>query len=294
MKKQLLDIYWIIRTWPMRWHFPKYKIASIEETIDDIIQNKKSISRLGDADFLLLTGARDVSYQELSPEISGKLKEVVDTRDERIIIGLPNTINSTKGCNRNARIHWKLFINTHGKELSKYLDPAYRYGNSNITRFYIDGKNKKKASRLFDKFKTIWEGKHIVIIEGEYSRLGVGNDLLENTQSIKRILAPHKNAFRIYERLKKTLLEFPKDTLFIFALGPTATILCCELALEGYWAIDVGNIDIEYMWMQMGATEKVPVHGRFSVETGNKWSEDLVLDPVIYRDYFDSIIKKIE
>lgn len=294
MKKYLLDIYWIYRTWPMRWNFPKYKISLIEETIDDIIQNRKSISRLGDADFLLLIGARDVSYQKLSPEISAKLKEVVERRDDRIIIGLPDTLNSTRGCNRNAKIHWKLFLNTHGKKLAKYLDVNYEYGNSNITRFYIDAKDKTIVKSYFDKFKSIWQGKDIVIIEGKYSRLGVGNDLMNGAKSIKRILAPHKDAFQVYDQLKEILLEFPKKTIFIFALGPTATILCSELAVEGYWSIDVGNIDIEYMWMQMGATEKVPVKGRFSVETGNKLTTDLILDPIIYKDYFDSIIKEIE
>lgn len=294
MKKYLLDIYWIYRTWPMRWNFPKYKISLIEETIDDIIQNRKSISRLGDADFLLLIGARDVSYQKLSPEISAKLKEVVERRDDRIIIGLPDTLNSTRGCNRNAKIHWKLFLNTHGKKLAKYLDTTYQYGNSNITRFYIDAKDKTIVKSYFDKFKSIWQGKDIVIIEGKYSRLGVGNDLMNGAKSIKRILAPHKDAFQVYDQLKEILLEFPKKTIFIFALGPTATILCSELAVEGYWSIDVGNIDIEYMWMQMGATEKVPVKGRFSVETGNKLTTDLILDPIIYKDYFDSIIKEIE
>lgn len=294
MKKYLLDIYWIYRTWPMRWNFPKYKISLIEETIDDIIQNRKSISRLGDADFLLLIGARDVSYQKLSPEISAKLKEVVERRDDRIIIGLPDTLNSTRGCNRNSKIHWKLFLNTHGKKLAKYLDVNYEYGNSNITRFYIDAKDKTIVKSYFDKFKSIWQGKDIVIIEGKYSRLGVGNDLMNGAKSIKRILAPHKDAFQVYDQLKEILLEFPKKTIFIFALGPTATILCSELAVEGYWSIDVGNIDIEYMWMQMGATEKVPVKGRFSVETGNKLTTDLILDPIIYKDYFDSIIKEIE
>ena len=293
MKETLYYYYWLLRTWPMRWNFPKYTIMTIEETIDVIIKNKKSISRLGDADFLLLTSARDVSYQTLSEEISTKLKEVLECRDDRFLIALPDTINSTKGSRRSTKVHWKMFINTHGKKLQNYFDVNYKYGNSNMTRIYMTFKDKNKSPLLFEKVKSIWDGKDIVIVEGVYSRLGVGNDLLDNAKTVKRILAPHKNAFDVYPELKKKLLEFPKDTLFLFALGPTATILCCELSLEGYWAIDVGNIDLEYMWMKMGATEKLPVQGRFSVETGNKITDDLQLDPVIYKAYFESIILKI-
>lgn len=278
----------------MRWKFPQYHIMTIEETIDDIIQNKKSISRLGDADFLLLVSARDVSYQKLTPEISSKLKEVLDCRDARFLIALPDTINDTSGLKRSSKVHWKMFINTHGKKLSKYFDKRYLYGNSNMTRFYLSATDKIDASKLFEKVKRIWEQKDIVIIEGEYSRLGVGNDLLNNAKSIRRILAPHKNAFEVYNELKQELLKFPKETLLIFSLGPTASILCCELTLEGYWAIDIGNIDIEYMWMKMGAFTKLHVEGRFSVETGNVLTEDLKLDPIVYSDYFKSIILEIK
>jgi len=43
---------------------------------------------------------------------------------------------------------------------------------------------------MFKKLKKIWDGKDIIIIESEKSRLGVGNDLFDNTKSIKRILCP--------------------------------------------------------------------------------------------------------
>lgn len=273
----------------MRWGFPKYKIMSIEETVDLIVEKQKSISRLGDADFLLLISERDVSYQRLSTEISEKLKKVLECRDNKFLIALPGTINTTKKCKRSSAVHWKMFINNHGKKLEKFFDKDYSYGNSNMTRFYIDAKDKSKAAKIFDKVKTIWHKKDVVIVEGEFSRLGVGNDLLDNAKSVKRVLAPNMNAFEVYEPLKQFLLKFPKDTLFLFSLGPTATILCCELALEGYWAIDIGNIDMEYMWMKMGVTDKTSIKGRFSVETKNTESLDLDSDDKMI--YEDSIIK---
>ena len=35
----------------------------------------------------------------------------------------------------------------------------------------------------------------VIICEGEKTRMGVGNDLLDNCKSIKRIICPSENAF---------------------------------------------------------------------------------------------------
>lgn len=297
MKQRIIQslyyYYWLIRTWHLRKDFPKYKIMSIEETIDIIVTHQKSISRLGDADFLLLLEERDVSYQILTPEIAQKLKEVLACRDSRFLIGLPDTINTQKKLSRGAKVHWKMFINNHGKRLKVFFDQNYHYGNSNMTRVYIDYADKTKSFKIFEKLKTIWQSKEVVIIEGEFTRLGVGNDLLDNAKSIKRIIAPHKNAFKKYTELKEYLLRFPKEnTLFLFSLGPTATILCHELSQKDYWAVDIGNIDLEYMWMKMGATEKISVPGRYSVETEAQ-KQTLELSTEDQKKYLNSIIYTI-
>ena len=70
MKNYLYLIYWIYRTLPLRWNFPKYKIMNIDETINDIIYNKKSIGRFGDGEFLLLMKERDLGFQNLNFQIN--------------------------------------------------------------------------------------------------------------------------------------------------------------------------------------------------------------------------------
>lgn len=297
MKQKIIQslyyYYWLIRTWHLRKDFPKYRIMSIEDTIDQVVKHKKSISRLGDADFLLLLEEREVSYQNLTPEIAQKLKEVLACRDSRFLICLPDTIVSQSRCSRFSKVHWKKFINTYGKKLQSYFDQTYHYGNSNMSRVYIENKNKKISESIFKKLKTIWQDKEVVIIEGEYTRLGVGNDLLDNAKSVKRIIAPHKNAFQKYNELKELLFSFSKeDTLFLFSLGPTATILCYEMSQLNYWAVDIGNIDLEYMWMKMGATYKISVPGRYSVETEAQ-EQNIELLPEINEKYLESIINKI-
>jgi glycosyltransferase family protein len=129
--------------------------------------------------------------------------------------------------------------------------------------------DKSRTSLYFNQMKQLWEKKDILLIEGEKSRLGVGNDLFDNAKSIQRILAPNRNAFSHYESiLKETCKYKPTDYLILLALGPTATILAYDLAKKGYQAIDIGHVDIEYEWFKMGATHKVPVPNKFVNEAG--------------------------
>ena len=55
----------------------------------------------------------------------------------------------------------------------------------------------------------------------------------------------------------------------------TATVLAYDLAKAGYWAIDLGHLDLEYEWFLSGKTERFAVKGKFTneVDNGNQVSE---------------------
>ena len=71
------------------------------------------------------------------------------------------------------------------------------YFSTTISRFYIDLKSKKGVPKYIKKLKRIWDKKDVVIVEGEKSRLGIGNDLFDNMKSIQRILCPVTDAFNL-------------------------------------------------------------------------------------------------
>lgn len=68
-------------------------------------------------------------------------------------------------------------------------------------------KSKTNKISFFYKIQKLWDGKDIIIIEGENSRNGVGNDLYSNTKSIKRIIGPSKNAFTKIDIIKKFVIN---------------------------------------------------------------------------------------
>lgn len=109
-------------------------------------------------------------------------------------------------------------------------------------------KDKSKVLNYAIKLKQIWELKELLIIEGEKTRLGVGNDLFNNSKSIKRRFCPAENVFNLYDKIIGQAKKFNKSNLILLALGPTSTVLTYDLYKLGYQSIDVCHIDIEYEW----------------------------------------------
>ena len=49
-------------------------------------------------------------------------------------------------------------------------------------------------------------GYNVYLVEGEYTRCGIGNDLLDHTLSIHRIICPSKDAFEKYDEIYQTVI----------------------------------------------------------------------------------------
>ena len=254
--------------------FPK--VATIDETLDEIINNNKSIARFGDGEIRLINN-ENISFQQPNEELSKRLREILNSDDENILIGLPDVF-SFKDINKSVRQR-KLF---YKKEIVlkydsyKVIKNDKKYYNANISRPYLEYKDKSNTGNVFNKLKKIWNDRDVIIVEGERSRLGIGNDLFDNVKSICRILCPVRDAFDKYENIFNLCKNIDKSKLFIIALGPTATVLAYDLAKEGFQALDLGHVDIEYEWFKMGVTEKVKVNGKFTNEVkGGQVVEDI-------------------
>jgi glycosyltransferase family protein len=166
-----------------------------------------------------------------------------------------------------------------------------KYYSSMISRFYIEYKDKSKIPYYIKKLKQIWDKKDILIIEGEMSRLGVGNDLFNNSKSIKRILCPAINAFNVYEKIISQAKKIDKSNLILLALGPTSSVLAYDLYKIGYQVIDVGHIDIEYEWFLRKAKKKIQIENKYVNEAyGNKFKFGKVKD----KNYYKEIICRIK
>ena len=84
--------------------------------------------------------------------------------------------------------------------------------------------------------------------------------LLKNDNIKIRILG---DFLEVYEEILKEVLKYGEDKLILLALGPTATVLAYDLYKAGYWAVDIGHVDIEYEWFLRKATEKIKIETKY-------------------------------
>lgn len=257
-----------------RWPLPK--VLSINETLDKIIAEKCSISRFGDGEFLYIIDRLNLPFQKQEPELREKLIKVLISNEPNILVGLPIGYHSIQNLKKSSRLTWRSQIAWIYPRLRKNLDLNKVYCNASMTRPYADYEDKSNSKGCFEKLMKIWEGRDVLLIEGEKSRLGVGNDLFSRTNRVERILAPMHHAFSKYHELLKEAQKQDKSKLVLIALGPTATAMAFDLAKSGYQAIDIGNVDIEYEWFLRGVKEKIKVPGKYTNEAiGGRNVEDI-------------------
>lgn len=248
-------------------------VKGTDETIDKLVNGRISISRYGDGEFALMNG-KDLMFQPYYEELSERLKFIITSNEKNHIVGIPNVFESLEIYTDKSKEYWSKYLNLNISKIYKMLDKNKKYYDTQVTRLYIDTKDKYKVKNRFDKIKTIWEDKDIVIVEGGKSRLGIGNNLFDSAKSISRIICPSKDAFSKYSQIIDEVRKQDKSKLILIALGPTATVLSYDLAKDGYHAIDIGHIDIEYEWFLQGAIEKCPINNKYigEVEGGTNVS----------------------
>lgn len=238
-------------------------IKTLDETLDKVINDKCSVSRFGDGEFCILLLLGDLRFQPLDYTLGIRLREVIKSRLENLLVCLPPVFESVDFMLDLHKNFWSKWVNCFGNRVMQYVDMDKEYYNSYLSRPYVVYKDKSKVKARFDKIKLIWDNRDIIIVEGEKSRLGVGNDLFNNCKSIERILCPAVNAFSKYDEILNEVKKQDKSKLVLIALGPTATLLAYDLCIEGYQSIDVGHIDIEYEWFLLGVTEVCPIKNKY-------------------------------
>ena len=245
----------------------RFNIASPEETIDELIRTGKSITRFGDGEFDMIYGV-GMNYQKYNPDLAKRLEEIVQTTDPGILVGLPNVFNPeyAKLYTGFATEFWPKWVNDYKFKILRLVHRNRKYYSTQITRFYLDYADKSRVGDYVKKLKMLWDNQDVIIIEGEQSRLGVGNDLFDNMKSIQRLICPSENAYEIYDKILSEALKLPKDKLILLALGPTATVLSYDMYKAGYHVIDIGHVDIEYEWFLRKATSKVKIESKYVTE----------------------------
>lgn len=300
MPNKLVYMYSVVSTMPKyiralkndkHTKYPNIKFYEDVETVNLIVDERKSLARFGDGEFLWMTGEKLESFQDYSEDFSNDLKKAFSSTNKNLLIGIPYGIVNSKKCNLYAKMHWKIIKDDSFKRILEFVDLNKTYCNASITRPYIDYRDYKFSTDNFNNLKRIWNKRDVVFVEGEKTKLGMGNDLFNNVKSVKRIICPATNAYEKKELIKDSILKnVPKETMLLGALGPTASILAMEMTELGYQFVDIGHVDVEYMWYLNHSILRDEIPGKYVNESGSKVCSNIYDNN---ESYLNSIIDKI-
>lgn len=258
----------------------------------DFMKKSGSIVRFGDGEILILENRGAPDFQKYSEELKEKLHHIFTSNDPKLLVCLPRCICGGEDFNAlttNAAYFWAKFVLMHNRWLRSNIQVEKKYGDANISRPWIDFQNENRADYVFQQFRELFANRDILIIEGECTKFGVGNDLLKKARSVSRILGPARNAYSCCDQIINVAAKTPKDRLVIVSLGPAGKIVTYELFKQGFQVWDLGHLDIEYEWYLKRSVKKEPIPGKYVNETvekiceKNKFDEPSYSEQIVFR-----------
>lgn len=270
------------------------KIIDVEHTVEILKNKKKCLARFGDNEFELMCGRVKTNYQMTDIKLEKRLKEVLHSEMDNLMVAIADNYGSLDKYTDDAAKDIRSYLTKEVRQDHiRLLDMNKQYYDAYLSRPYIIYRDKKNAADRFENIKSLWRREDVLIVEGEYTRFGVGNDLLEGALSISRLLVPGKNAFSEYDKILKAVRKYGKEKLILVILGPTATVMAYDLARESYWVVDIGQLDVEYEWYLRGVTKRCNIPYKCVSEVLQY--NDIVTDENqdYIRRYNDEIIERI-
>ena len=258
------------------------QVLTLEDSLQILLNSEKSLARFGDGEVKLMM-MEGINFQKADEKLATKLIEVLQNKNPNLLVGLPDVFGYCY-----SEYFRRVMINCR-EFLYQYIDFSSQYCDSMLTR-QSKFNCEQEGIEYYDKIKNLWKNRDIVIVEGEGSRLGIGNDLFSGANSIIRILCPIKNAFSKYDRILSECKQISKDKLFILALGPTATVLAYDLSNLGYRALDVGHIDLMYEYFLRKEIKNVKIDGKIVL---NSERHRFNIKPCKDKNYYQQIIAEI-
>ena len=243
-------------------------IHSAEELLNILLKTNKSLVRFGDGEFELMQKKKRSWFQNVDEALAVRLKEIIRSNNENILVAIADNFGDLNKYTEEAANGIAQYLTKETRtQIMSALDISHTYYDAYVSRPYMIYKDKNYAHKIFSLLKQLWHKKNILIVEGESSRMGIGNDLFSEAGSIRRVVAPAQNAFEKYDEILHAVIEHVKnDELILISLGPTATVLAFDLALIGKRAIDIGQIDNEYDWFLAKAESRIPISGKAVAE----------------------------
>ena len=122
----------------------EFSIKNKMETLSMLSNSDSSISRFGDGELFLLMGV-SIPCQKANEKLTEKLKEVISTKDDKLMIGIPQLCTSYFGKNIEESKYDRYAYGKLLPYMYKFLNNEVQYYSQDIGFEYIQrGFNKNK------------------------------------------------------------------------------------------------------------------------------------------------------
>ena len=219
--------------------YPRF--YTIEETLREIIENRKSLSRFGDGEFAIIANEERQKFQSCNPKLAERLREVLNSKASNVLVAIADHYGNLDRFNHQAKRDIRCYMTREVRlQHEKLLDLSRTYHDTYISRPYA---------------------------------LYADNHTSAPAERYEEILAAAQKHGR-------------EDTLFLIAMGASATVLAYDLTMKGFQALDIGHIDMEYEWFLKGTGGRCSVPHKYN----NEWPGGELVQQLENADYEKQII----
>ncbi len=269
-------------------------ILDIRQTLDYLATHEVSLARFGDSELRMLFKEYSIGFQRYDPRLAARLHEIIDhpRKPEVLMVALPHHLVGTEDAKFDIKTAWWSMLTHNYSSIRQNLNPNLTYLDAEVSRTYSEYQGIVITEKAYMVFKKIWQNKRILIVEGDETCMGMGNDLFADVADLKRVLVPRENAFARYDQIKQLVEDKVAQhnfDLVIAAIGPTATVLAYDLSPQ-IQVLDLGHLDIQYEYYRRHSKKMTQIKGKYTNEV-NMTADD------IYRnddEYLSQIIGRVE
>ncbi|WP_076097959.1 GT-D fold domain-containing glycosyltransferase [Chromobacterium subtsugae] len=225
--------------------YSAFTFMSGQESLEDLIKNKKSLARFSDGEFEQIVGAGEYPpdsdwCQKWSKPLIDDMLKTLSSEDDRLLVAVdpPSTFLGTRDSTHSIRFEYNMWVDMR-RLMWTFLCPGRSYGHSHL---FIEANS---PDFNWAQFKDHLREKHVIVATGNTDKISDLNLGLktyfvecgtENAYERKSIIKDN-----ITNLIKNNGLD-KNNVLVLLSLGPTAGILAREFIDDDICAWDTGHM----------------------------------------------------
>lgn len=216
-------------------------ILSSEETVDEILKNKKSLIRLGDGEFGIFHG-KSIHYQKCSKELMDefiKMKNDYEKGECPYLIAVPKTFFEVSGFKLLKKRRYIASWSQSRADFMSDFSQNIVYGDA----FLFKKSNNNIFSRIWNEDK---KRNNIIFVHNDY--IYSENFRKQYNKNVYFVKCPKQNSYEsiddIISEMKFIIKENnlnEKNSEIVVSCGPAGKVIVKRFSYEGFLSIDTGH-----------------------------------------------------